>query len=681
MRKINNFDSFLYLEQGKKNMRDKINLVNEVRTHQFENSVIEGRKIDFVESVIRKESKLNESYNLLLEDKELLSEVKFDACKNSYIEGVRDLKSKCLDYLYESNASKTVIDIFDTHFLDMCILEKEEKIKKPWWRKALDNIGTFIYDNILEPGYKALKTCMVGLFGEEFFARVERWGGELIGKVTNAIDNLADKVGTIFDNVYKTLKDIINNIGKVIKDILAAIVKIFKMLLGIILAPIKKKADKIRRMENALKVAEEGSGEDGKSFITKCGEELGVVGQNIKKCLNFFTRRAQEGNEDSKELEGELLSSSKEVFKQAANEKYDFDFTSDHVEQITYSLLHTVNKNNGNYKDIIYLNQGRLNEGEEKKDGRWGYVKKWITSTVLWLFSWAGQVVEKITQHGFRYAVGALDWMGSNFKESFKSCCDKFNTVSILMGVISGLIVDGLAFAGGLKHFLEDPKFMKGEGKTFLEKIKYHFSHPAEAIGLKDKHGHDHGHGEEIIKHGEEIVKHGTEGAKGVVDKVGEVIKGSAKTPHLKEPSIMQDNFKYIHTKFDSFIKEASTSEEEKSSKSQSETGDKKSTQSQKDTEGFVIPDSLKDKEKQNYFKPIINFGIAASSALIGFLVGACLSIFPWVGVLMELISVILLVLQCLVLFTKHTKNKTLLKIKTAMDWIHNYDALAIHSH
>lgn len=679
MRKINNFDSFLYLEQGKKNMRDKINLVNQVRNQQFENSVIEGKKIDFVESVIRKESKMNENYNLLLEDRQLLSEVKLDACRSSYLEGVRELKSKCLDYLYESNASKTVINIFDTHFLDMCILEKEEKTKRPWWRKALDNIGTFIYDNILEPGYKALKTCMVGLFGEEFVARVEKWGGELIGKVTNAIDNMASKVGTIFDNVYKTLKDIIKNIGKVVKDILAAIVKIFKMLVGIILAPIKKKADKIKRMENALKTAEEDSGEEGKPFITKCGEELAVLGQSVKKCFNFFTRRAQEGNEDSKELEGELLSSSKEVFKEAANEKYDFEFTSDHAEEITYSLLHTVNKHSGNYNDIIYLHQGRLNEGSEKKDGRWGYVRKWITSTVLWLFSWAGQVVEKISQHGFRYVVGALDWMGTGFKESFKSCCDKFNTVSILIGVISGLIMDGLAFGGGLKHFLEEPKFMKGEGKSFLEKIKSHFEHPGQAIGLTDKHGHGHG---------EEIAKHGTEGVKGVAAKIGEIAKDVTKnTPHLKEPSVMQDNYKYVHTKFDSFIKEAATTEEDKSSKSQSQTGDKKSTQAQKDIEGkesgegFVIPDSLKDKEKQNYFKPIINFGIAASSALIGFLVGACLSIFPWVGIGMEALSVVLLVFQCLVLFTQHSKNKTLAKIRYVMDWIHNYDALAIHSH
>lgn len=607
MSRLKNFSSFKF-QENLINIENKKKLVAEAKFTQFQHLIEEGKKTDIVSAFLRKKSRINESYNLVLENREALDEIKLETCKETMSKGISDLKKQSLSILKKYEVSDYEISKFEQSFENLVFNRIDEKnvIQKffAWATAPVKKVLGFLYDYVVKPGYDALRTCMVSMFGEEVVAAVERIGKAILKSLVDAFDDVVNLYGSIFDAAWKGLKSIAAGITAVIMELVEVIGKVLQQIWKLIIFPVK-----------AMLKRAEGTGTSKLvGFIEKAGEKLtqefntfsehwsalkkklwekawaSKAKENLENGAQKILDTAQ-SQEDDDEESGENTQKEKEKTKDSQNESFGY------VELISYSLIGTVNRNQMNFEDVIdfYNKPNFVNEGSEvKKPHSEGYVKKWIIGTVTFILSPITKCVEIITENLSKAVIALPGWIAGVGK--YLAILKTFVYMPLLIAVVAGLVGDALSVTGGIANYIKHPEGHSPEIKGLLDYVTKPIEHA--------KHN---------IEKGLEIVG----GTKAVAAAVGgdhaHLFVSDDKMSNLNIP----EKKKHVRTNFEEFINE----------------------------DAKVVIGGEKDvieKHKDRY-AGLMAIATTASSAMIGFMMSIFMTTFPVAHIVFECLSIVVL--------------------------------------
>lgn len=601
MSRLKNFSAFKFKE-NLRNIQNKKNIVQQAKHTHFQNLIEEGKRNDIVSVFLKKKSKVNESYSLILEDTQVMSDIKFEACKGSMRKGVFDLKNQSVSILRKYNISETEINEFENVF-ERLIFEKNI-IQKffSWASDKAKKVLSFLYDYVVKPGYDALRTCMVTMFGEETVAAVENIGKAVLKRLVSGFDQVTKTFGSIFDKTWKGLKRIAASITAVIMELVECIGKALKEIWKLIIFPVKaimKKAEGpgtsriVGLMEETgekMKKEFETLSDHWTSLKSKLWEAAfkDEAKEQLEKGAKTILDSAESESDDDSDDENE---------EESEDKSEEIKDNKHYIELISYSLIGSVNRNKMNFEDVIqfYEKSNTLNEGSDvKKPHSEGYVKKWIIGTVTFVLSPVTKCIELITENLTKGVIALPGFIAG--KGKFLELTKFFVYLPLLVAVIAGIIGDSLSVTGGIANYLKHPE-----------------GHPIETKSLLD-------YVTKPIEHAKHNIEKGLEVVGGV-----KAVAKAAEHPHLYQNSAgsfdnidnITEKKKHIRTNFNEFLKEDA----------QVVIGGEKD-----------VIDQHKDR-----YAGFLNLAATAGSAMIGFMFSIFLTTFPVAHIVFECLSVLVL--------------------------------------
>ena len=136
MTRLNRYNDF-YLRQMAAKRTQKISFINDMKIREFESICYEGRKHDVVTIHLKNNIRINESYGLILEDKELLQDTKNMVCAKFYQDGIKDIAKETRTYLESKNVPESDIKLIEENLES--IIMSEGLVD---WIKGKVNAGT-----------------------------------------------------------------------------------------------------------------------------------------------------------------------------------------------------------------------------------------------------------------------------------------------------------------------------------------------------------------------------------------------------------------------------------------------------------------------------------------------------------------------------------------------------------
>jgi hypothetical protein len=122
MARLNRYNDF-YLKQMATKRAQKISFINDMKIREFESICYEGKKHDVVTIHLKNNIRINESYGLILEDKELLQDTKNMVCAKFYQDGIKDIAKETRTYLESKNISEADIKLIEENLESIIMSE------------------------------------------------------------------------------------------------------------------------------------------------------------------------------------------------------------------------------------------------------------------------------------------------------------------------------------------------------------------------------------------------------------------------------------------------------------------------------------------------------------------------------------------------------------------------------
>ncbi len=427
MSRLNRYNDF-YLKQMVEKQSKKKKFLDDIKIKEFYSIIEEGKKNDIVSLYLKNNSKINESYTLILEDKEVLNDTKKVVCVKFYKDRINQISVDTRKYLESKNISESDIRLIENNMESILMVEGGLDSFTNWLsntsvvkglKKGAEFVGNVLSDmwgylsdgakevwnsiveDIFKPGLEALKSVATKLFGADIVAAIEITAK----KVINSLDEFMKTSKSIFDKVYGTLKDIAKNIVNVVKDIWVKI----KEILGKVWEFIKNHALKVVPGVKAkiAKVKDLGNKINSQSL----SNELKILGEDVKDMKNFFVGKIKDS----------LGISGTEVATSSANKIMAMDEQEAPVnDSFIWDSLKgfMAKKPDFNTEELLKMHEtkvDRIFEAEEKKSegkhseehseeeegvehethkGESRGIKKWLTGLVMWVLSPFGKLME-----------------------------------------------------------------------------------------------------------------------------------------------------------------------------------------------------------------------------------------------------------------------------------------------
>jgi len=112
MSKLNRYNEF-YLKQMAVKQANKKKIIEDRKIQEFYSLIEEGKKNDIVSLYLKNNSKINESYSLILEDKEILDDTKKVVCAKFYKDRISHISIETRRYLESRNIPEADIRLIE----------------------------------------------------------------------------------------------------------------------------------------------------------------------------------------------------------------------------------------------------------------------------------------------------------------------------------------------------------------------------------------------------------------------------------------------------------------------------------------------------------------------------------------------------------------------------------------
>jgi hypothetical protein len=415
MSKLNRYNDF-YLKQMVEKQSNKKKVLDERKIREFHSIIEEGKKNDIISLYLKNNSKINESYTLILEDKEILQDTKKAVCANFYKDRITHIAFETRQYLESKNISEADIRLIENNMESILMVEGGLDRFTNWLsntnvvkglKKGAEFVGGVLVDmwgylsdsakevwnsiveDIFKPGLEALRNVSTKLFGSDIVAAIEITAKKVIA----GLDEFMKTSKSIFDKVYGTLKDMAKNLVNIVKDIWVKI----KEILGKVWEFIKSHALKVVPgiKSKIAKVKDLGNKINSQSL----SNELKILGDDIKDMKNMFVGKIK----DTFGISGT------EVATSSANKIMATDEAPVNDSFIWDSLKgFMAKKPDFNTEELLKMHETKIDkiyEAEENSEEEEGVehethkaesrgIKKWLTGLVMWVLSPFGKLME-----------------------------------------------------------------------------------------------------------------------------------------------------------------------------------------------------------------------------------------------------------------------------------------------
>jgi len=486
---------------------NKKKVVDEIKIQEFYSIIEEGKKNDIVSLYLKNNSKINESYSLILEDKEILQDTKKVVCAKFYKDRINDIAIETRQYLESKNIPESDIRLIEENLETILMTEGEGWDRFKNWaantkvvkglKKGVDFVGDVLSDvlgylsdkaketwgaiveDIFKPGLEALKNVATKLFGSDIVAAIETTAK----KVINSLDEFMKTSKSIFDKVYGTLKDMAKNLANVVKEIWSKI----KEVLGKIWEFIKNHALKIIPGMKAKisKVKDLGTKLDSQSL----GNEMKMLGEDIKDMKSWFLGNSsktlgQSGIEVATSAGNQIMGTGESESSEEAtvNDSFIWDSLKGFMSK----------KPDFNTEELLKLHETKIEkvyEAEENSEAEEGIehethkaesrgIKKWLTGLVMWVLSPFGKLMEIIGEVVGKGLAAVPAWLSGKLGtliEGVKGLvkhAGKFVAIGTIIAFIAGVSAEAFALTTHLPG-----KWIEEAGK------KLHLIHHEGGVG------------------------------------------------------------------------------------------------------------------------------------------------------------------------------------------------------
>jgi hypothetical protein len=476
MSRLNRYNDF-YIRQLAVKQHNKKKIVEELKFKEFQSMIEEGKKNDIVSLYLKNNSKVNENYSLILEDREMLQDTKKVVCAKFYQDRIKNIAIETRFYLESKNISENDIRLIEENIESILISEGfldwvSDKVQKgrDVVKKGLSSIWNFLSDkakvvwdsiveDIFKPGLEALKNVATKLFGAEVVAAIEATAK----KVINSFDEFLKTSKSIFDKVYSKLKDLAKNLANVVKEIWAKTKEILlkvwefikahaiKIIPGLKpkLAKMSKLSEKVNptNLGNEMKMISEDI-KDMKKYFK--GEPIGAPGGSFEEVATssgeqlMSTGEGVPKEEGQSKPEGETQNKPEEK-KEVVNDSFIWDslkgFMAKRPDFDTEELL----KLHETKIQKIYEAEESAEESAEheghKAESRG--IKKWIGGIAMWVLSPFGKLMEIITDVVSKGLSAIPAWLSGKLGKMFEGAKGivKYAAKFVAIGTLTAFIV------------------------------------------------------------------------------------------------------------------------------------------------------------------------------------------------------------------------------------------------
>ena len=505
MTRLNRYNDF-YLRQMAAKRTQKISFINDMKIREFESICYEGRKHDVVTIHLKNNIRINESYGLILEDKELLQDTKNMVCAKFYQDGIKDIAKETRTYLESKNVPESDIKLIEENLESIIMSEGlvdwikgkvnagtevvKKGLSKIW--NFLSSSAKVVWDSIVEdifkPGLEALKNVATKLFGPEVVAAIETTAK----KVLNSIDDFMKTSKSIFDGVYASLKDFAQKIANIVKEIWAKIKEVLMKVWGFIkkhavkvlpgLTPKLQKMTKLGEKVDATKLSEEVKtvGADIKDMVKYFrGEISGSVGGSFEEVASSSANKILSTGEEGNSEENKESTSEKEDKKEVVNDSFIWDSLKGYMStNRNFDTIELIKLHETKIEKIFEAdNTEEQVEVEGKKTESRG-IKAWVKNLVLWVLSPFGKLMEIIGEVVSKGMAALPAWLSGKLGVLYEgvknlvSYAAKFTMIGTLIGFIAGVAAESFALTTHLPgEWIEKAGEMIGLGGA-VEKSK-----------------------------------------------------------------------------------------------------------------------------------------------------------------------------------------------------------------
>ena len=505
MTRLNRYNDF-YLRQMAAKRTQKISFINDMKIREFESICYEGKKHDVVTIHLKNNIRINESYGLILEDKELLQDTKNMVCAKFYQDGIKDIAKETRTYLESKNVPESDIKLIEENLESIIMSEGlvdwikgkvnagtevvKKGLSKIW--NFLSSSAKVVWDSIVEdifkPGLEALKNVATKLFGPEVVAAIETTAK----KVLNSIDDFMKTSKSIFDGVYASLKDFAQKIANIVKEIWAKIKEVLMKVWGFIkkhavkvlpgLTPKLQKMTKLGEKVDATKLSEEVKtvGADIKDMVKYFrGEISGSVGGSFEEVASSSANKILSTGEEGNSEENKESTSEKEDKNEVVNDSFIWDSLKGYMSMNrNFDTIELIKLHETKIEKIFEAdNTEEQVEVEGKKTESRG-IKSWVKNLVLWVLSPFGKLMEIIGEVVSKGMAALPAWLSGKLGllyegvKNLVSYAAKFTMIGTLIGFIAGVAAESFALTTHLPgEWIEKAGEMIGLGGA-VEKSK-----------------------------------------------------------------------------------------------------------------------------------------------------------------------------------------------------------------
>ncbi len=489
MSKISRYNDF-YLRQLAVKQNNKKKIVEELKFKEFQSMIEEGKKNDIVSIYLKNNSRVNENYSLILEDKEMLQDTKKVVCAKFYQDRIQNIAIETRSYLERKNIPESDIKLIEENIESILISEGfldwlSDKVQKgkDIVKKGASGIWNFlsdgakaVWDSIVEdlfkPGLEALKNVATKLFGPEVVAAIETTAKKII----NSFDEFLKNSKSIFDKVYSNLKDLAKNIANVVKEIWAKTKEILlkvwefikahaiKIIPGLKpkLAKMSKLGEKVNptNLEKEMKTVSE----DIKDMVKYFKGEIGAPGGSFEEVATSSGQQilgTAEGipSEDQSKPEGE---------KEIVNDSFIWDslkgFMSKSQDFDTEELLKLHETKIQKIYEAEENTEKEVEQEGHKAESRG--IKKWIGGIVMWVLSPFGKLMEIISEVVSKGMSAIPAWLSGKLGKLYEGVKGivKYASQFVAIGTLTAFIVGMSAEAFSLGTHIPG-KWIENAGK------------------------------------------------------------------------------------------------------------------------------------------------------------------------------------------------------------------------
>ena len=486
MSKLNRYNEF-YLKQMAAKQANKRKMLDEMKIQEFYSIMEEGKKNDIVSLYLKNNSKINESYSLILEDKEILDDTKKVVCAKFYKERIADIAIDTRKYMESRNIPESDIRLIEKNIESILMFEGSlddftnwlsntklvkgivkgadfiKDVLSDMWNYLSDGakeVWNSIVDDIFKPGVEALKNVATKLFGANIVAAIEITAKKVIA----GLDEFMKTSKSVFDKVYGTLKDIAKSIANVVKDIWVKIKEVLGKIWEFIKAHALKVVPALKSKMAKLKTLGDKISSDSLS------NEMNILSEDVKDMKNWFSAKIKDtlgssGTEVATTSANKIMALDGAPAEGQAGEAEESKVNDGFIWDSLKGFM--AKKPDFNTEDLLKLHETQIQkiyEAEENSEDEEDVehethkaesrgIKKWLTGITMWVLSPFGKLMEVAGEVIGKGLAAVPAWLSGKLGvliEGVKNIvghAKKFVAIGTLVAFIAGSSAEAFALA------------------------------------------------------------------------------------------------------------------------------------------------------------------------------------------------------------------------------------------